>query len=405
MTSSSLPRRYNPLSSSPQAKSKAQCVDNDYSAQLTPQCLYQREFLPPPNLMFPSQDFREGQSQKTLAYAQTLQYWVEKSNPPMPGWPCLLARCMQDLRKMMETYVAFSDDAILEGATPQEKSLEGWTQAPTPVETQEAPTEEPTEELAPAEVSTEEATPTKEPTKESAPAVASMEETAPKEEPNEEPATPMAMASGWTGEPEVPPVWPKEKEKGEVPHSSFPGWTEVLHPSQTVIPTRQAPLTLSKLRWQWCNWSVGGGGPSAKEPRNAGRPCRRNIIQCHHQSPQSPYQRLHCPQASRGLWPAAEKFTLSGSHWGFLRTKVARYINGTHSGNSVCYPNSPGQGHWGYMHGHGNHLGGESGLWEPPHGSQSPRTYCGGHYWPLLGSKGGWLPWYRATMAVLADTA
>ena len=35
--------------------------------------------------MFPSQDFREGQSEKTLAYAQTLQYWAEKANPTNAG--------------------------------------------------------------------------------------------------------------------------------------------------------------------------------------------------------------------------------------------------------------------------------------------------------------------------------
>ena len=78
-----------------------------------------------PNLMFPSQDFMEGQSQKTLAYAQALKYWAEKPNPAMLGQPCLLARSVQELRKVMEPYVAFSDDAILEGATPQERSPEG----------------------------------------------------------------------------------------------------------------------------------------------------------------------------------------------------------------------------------------------------------------------------------------
>ena len=44
----------------------------------------------------------------------------------------------------------------------------------------------------------------------------------------------------------------RREEKEEVPHSGFPGWIEVLHPSQTMIPTRQAPLTLDKLR-QWCH--------------------------------------------------------------------------------------------------------------------------------------------------------
>ena len=108
----------------------------------------------------PQPGFMEGQSQKTLAYAQALQYWVEKANPPTPSQPHLLARCVQELRRVMEPYVTFSDDAILEGATPQERSPEGWTWAPIPVETQSAPTEEPTNEPAPAEVSTEETAPT-----------------------------------------------------------------------------------------------------------------------------------------------------------------------------------------------------------------------------------------------------
>ena len=57
--------------------------------------------------------------------AQALQYWAGKGNRLMPGQPCLLARCVQELRRVREPYVAFSDDAILEGATPQERSLEG----------------------------------------------------------------------------------------------------------------------------------------------------------------------------------------------------------------------------------------------------------------------------------------
>ena len=44
----------------PQAKSEAEGVDNDYLVPLAPKCICQREFLPPPNPMFPSQDFMEG---------------------------------------------------------------------------------------------------------------------------------------------------------------------------------------------------------------------------------------------------------------------------------------------------------------------------------------------------------
>ena len=53
----------------PQAKTAAHSIDNDYSELPVPKCICQEEFLPLPNLMFPSWDFREGQSEKTLAYA------------------------------------------------------------------------------------------------------------------------------------------------------------------------------------------------------------------------------------------------------------------------------------------------------------------------------------------------
>ena len=83
----------------------------------------------------------------------------------------------------MELYVAFSDNAILEGATPQERSPGGWTWAPILVETQAAPTKDPTNEPAPAEVFMEEVAPTEEPTEELAPAEVSMEEAAPQRSP------------------------------------------------------------------------------------------------------------------------------------------------------------------------------------------------------------------------------
>ena len=66
----------------------------------------------------------------------------------------------------MEPYVAFSDNAILEGATPQEGPLEGQTQATIPVKILLDPAKEldpakvPTEKAAPIEESTEEAPPT-----------------------------------------------------------------------------------------------------------------------------------------------------------------------------------------------------------------------------------------------------
>ena len=91
--------------------------------------------------------------------------------------------------------MAFSDNAILEGATPWERSLEGQTQATIPGKTQPVPTEEPAKELAPSKVPTEEVASTEEPT----------EEAAPTEEPTEEPTTLMATISKPAEEPDIPP--------------------------------------------------------------------------------------------------------------------------------------------------------------------------------------------------------
>ena len=68
-----------------QARSKAQSVENDYLAPPAPKCICRKAFLPSQDQMFPCQDFREGQLQKTQAYAQALQYWAERVDLPMPG--------------------------------------------------------------------------------------------------------------------------------------------------------------------------------------------------------------------------------------------------------------------------------------------------------------------------------
>ena len=65
--------------------SKIHDVKNYYLAPPAPRCIWQKAFLPPPDPMFPCWDIREGQSQKTAAYVQALQYWAEKANLLMPG--------------------------------------------------------------------------------------------------------------------------------------------------------------------------------------------------------------------------------------------------------------------------------------------------------------------------------
>ena len=55
-----------------------------------PPCLCRQKFMPPPKLIFASQDIREVPREKTVAYARALQYWAEQNNPPTGGGSCLL---------------------------------------------------------------------------------------------------------------------------------------------------------------------------------------------------------------------------------------------------------------------------------------------------------------------------
>ena len=58
-----------------------------------------------------------------VAYAQTLQFWVEKANLPTQGQPCLLAGSIVELRDEMKCYVSFPDEAVFSGmALPEEPS-------------------------------------------------------------------------------------------------------------------------------------------------------------------------------------------------------------------------------------------------------------------------------------------
>ena len=218
-------------------------IKNYYMAAPAPKCICQREFLPPPNPMFPCWDIWEGQLQKTVAYAQALHYWAEKPNPPMPGQPCLLVRCVLELQRMMEPYVTFSHDTILDGATLQEGSLEDQTGVTIPRNTQLASTkvptkEEPAEKLAPTEVAAKEVAPTGEPL--------------------EGPTIPTATISEPTDEPITPQVQQEEQAMVEAPHSDFPGWTKVLHPPQLVTAAGKTPLTLSESKQRHHSWSAGG---------------------------------------------------------------------------------------------------------------------------------------------------
>ena len=127
--------------------SKLQDVRNYYLAPPTPPCLCQKDFLLLPNPKFPCHDIREEQLEKMMAYVQALQFWVEKSNLPTLGQPCLLVGSVLKLRGVMKLYVSFFDDAILDGVAPPEGFLNDQSEETIPESAQPASTNPPLRRL------------------------------------------------------------------------------------------------------------------------------------------------------------------------------------------------------------------------------------------------------------------
>ena len=62
-------------------------------------------------------------SKKMVAYAQDLQFWVEKTNLPTQGQPHLLVGSVLELREEIKCYVSFPDEAIFSSMALPEESL------------------------------------------------------------------------------------------------------------------------------------------------------------------------------------------------------------------------------------------------------------------------------------------
>ena len=92
-----------------------------------PKCIGRKVFLLIQDPRIPCQDYREGQPWKTLAYAQALQYWAEKANLPKPDEPCLLVRCVHELRWSMRPFTTFTDGPVFKGTTPKQGT---WRRGP-----------------------------------------------------------------------------------------------------------------------------------------------------------------------------------------------------------------------------------------------------------------------------------
>ena len=73
---------------------------------------------------FACQDIWEFQWEKTVEYAQALQFWAEKADPPTGGKPCLLVGSILELWEEMKCFISFSDEDVFNGiALPEEPPI------------------------------------------------------------------------------------------------------------------------------------------------------------------------------------------------------------------------------------------------------------------------------------------
>ena len=129
------------LFQAPQWVSELHDVENYYLAPPALPCLCKKDFLLLPSPQFPCWDIREEQLQKTVAYAQALQLWAEKSNLPTPGQLHLLVGSILELRAVMGPYISFPDDAILDSVAPPEGFWEDQLETTISGSAQPAPTD------------------------------------------------------------------------------------------------------------------------------------------------------------------------------------------------------------------------------------------------------------------------
>ena len=154
-----------------------------------------------------------------MAYAQALQYWMEKSNLPMLGQPCLLVGSILKLREVMEPYVSF-DDTILDGVAPPEGFLEDQPEATIPQSAQPASTD----------------LQLKRPLWKKLPPIGRS---------LEEPSTPQTLCE-------------EQITRVDASQTRFPGWREVLYPTRPVTAGGQAPPVPHESRQRPHSQSSGG---------------------------------------------------------------------------------------------------------------------------------------------------
>ena len=121
-------------------------MENYHQAPLAPLCICQKSFLPQPDPKFACWDIRESWLEKMVAYAQALQFWVEKFNLPTQGQQCFLGGSILEPREEMKFYVSFPHEAIFSGIALPEGPLTTQSEVTAPQNAQPAYVNSPAEE-------------------------------------------------------------------------------------------------------------------------------------------------------------------------------------------------------------------------------------------------------------------
>ena len=173
-----------------------------------------------------------------------------------------------------------------------------------------------------------------------------------------------APASEPGKESDIPPVWhEKQGEREEVPHSDFPGWTEVLHPAHSATSAREIPPPPSELRWRCHSQSAGGRRAQCQKAEECRQAEQERLGSESSPGSPEPMPKVTPPLGFKGVVACLMRESPSPAlHWNNPQSKAASYVGRACSDNDVCYPHSTGWGHWGYLHGHGDCLGGRVAL-------------------------------------------
>ena len=116
-------------------------MENDHQAPRALPCLHWKNFLPLPDSIFACWDIQEIQPEKTVAYVQALQFWVEKAVLPAGGKPHLLVGSMVELWEETKYYISFSNEKVFSGVALLEEICINPPKEATPKSTQPTSTD------------------------------------------------------------------------------------------------------------------------------------------------------------------------------------------------------------------------------------------------------------------------